>query len=237
MTTGATVLAFDTATEATIVGLSVGGVLVCERADRPSADERPRHAERLLTLCEEVLEQSGVGWSDLTRIGVGVGPGTFTGLRIGVATARGLAQGLGVELVPVSTLEVLALQVRSNSPEVRSAAVSDARRGEAFIAVWGADGSPEVAPAACRPGDLVEALFADGRPTLAAGAGALIFRAELEAGGIEVPADSSELHQVGGAALCQLAATGDPIGQEGLLPDYVREPDAEIALQSRSENQ
>ncbi|MEM6409886.1 MAG: tRNA (adenosine(37)-N6)-threonylcarbamoyltransferase complex dimerization subunit type 1 TsaB, partial [Pseudomonadota bacterium] len=49
--------------------------------------------------------RQGFGWSDLTRIGVGVGPGNFSGIRISVSAARGLALSLGIPAIGVSTFE------------------------------------------------------------------------------------------------------------------------------------
>ena len=230
------VLAFDTATNATVVGLSVGGEVVCELADRPNSDERPRHAERLLLLCEQALNQANIGWNDLARIGVGVGPGTFTGLRIGVATAQGLAQASGVELVAVSTLEALALSAQTAEPTLHVAAVGDARRGEAYVAAWSPSGERTVDDQACPPQRLVAVLDAGSGATIAVGDGALIFRKELEIGSIAVPDDGSVLHQLAGAALCQLASSGEPVGAKALVPSYVRQSDAEISLQARTKS-
>ncbi|HCJ00028.1 MAG TPA: tRNA (adenosine(37)-N6)-threonylcarbamoyltransferase complex dimerization subunit type 1 TsaB, partial [Sulfitobacter sp.] len=64
--------------------------------------------ERLLGLCAEVLASADVAYSDLTAIGVGIGPGNFTGIRIAVSAARGLALGLGVPAIGVSHLQALA---------------------------------------------------------------------------------------------------------------------------------
>ena len=231
------VLAFDTATAATVVGLSIDGEMVSELADRPAADERPRHAERLLSLCEAALAEAGIGWTDLSQIGVGVGPGTFTGLRIGVATAQGLAQATDVALIAVSTLEALALPARTTEPTLQVAAVADARRGEAYIAAWLPGGEQTVPDQACPPLQLAAALGAEAAATIAVGDGALIFRKELEIGAIAVPDDGSALHQLTGSALCQLAASTESVGTESLVPRYVRKPDAEISLQARSETQ
>ncbi|MCK0168118.1 tRNA (adenosine(37)-N6)-threonylcarbamoyltransferase complex dimerization subunit type 1 TsaB [Jannaschia sp. S6380] len=65
-------------------------------------------AERLLPAIEETLAEAGVTLQDLDCIGVGVGPGNFTGIRISVAAARGLALGLGIPAIGVSLLDALA---------------------------------------------------------------------------------------------------------------------------------
>jgi tRNA threonylcarbamoyladenosine biosynthesis protein TsaB len=109
------VLGLDTATPATVVGLTLpdGGVL--QARDDPPAEGRPGHATRLLPLAHELLREAGIGWGAIERVAVGVGPGTFTGLRIGIATARGLARSLGVGLVGVSSMRALAIAVHGHA--------------------------------------------------------------------------------------------------------------------------
>jgi tRNA threonylcarbamoyladenosine biosynthesis protein TsaB len=147
------VLGLDTATPATVVGLAPAEGPPVELRHDPAPGERPQHAARLLPLAEEALGRAGLGWGDVRRIGVGVGPGTFTGLRIGIATARALAQAAGTELAAVSTLQALATGAAAQTgldpaaleawePEAGEGephgvlAVLDARRGEAFAAAW-----------------------------------------------------------------------------------------------------
>ena len=196
-------LAFDTATADTVVGLSGAGEPVALRHE-PAPGERPGHAEQLLPLCRQALERAGIEWHQVDRIGVGVGPGTFTGLRIGVATGRALAQSAGADVTAISTLRALAANLDGAFP------VIDARRGEAFVLV---DGEPRAA----KP----EALGPLAGDRVAVGDGALLYREQLTN-----VADDPELHHVHGAALCALAAAADPLGRDELLPDYVREPDA-----------
>lgn len=62
-------------------------------------------AERLMGLLESMLHKHGTTFQDLTAIGVGVGPGNFTGIRIGVSLARGLALGLGVPACGINGFE------------------------------------------------------------------------------------------------------------------------------------
>jgi tRNA threonylcarbamoyladenosine biosynthesis protein TsaB len=59
-------------------------------------------AERLVPMVEELLVAEGFSMADVGLIGVGVGPGNFTGIRIAVALARGLALGLGVPAIGVT---------------------------------------------------------------------------------------------------------------------------------------
>ncbi len=73
-------------------------------------------AERLMPLLQEVLDQAGFAWSDLDRIGVGIGPGNFTGIRISVAAARGLALSLGLPTIGISTLDAIRAQARVGTP-------------------------------------------------------------------------------------------------------------------------
>jgi tRNA threonylcarbamoyladenosine biosynthesis protein TsaB len=192
------ILGLDTATPSTVAGLLLPEGRVVEARDDPAPGERPAHASRLLDLAESVLSTADASWDDVHRIAVGVGPGSFTGLRIGVATARGLAQARGIPLVPVSTLRALALPAHDGSAV---AAVIDARRREVFAAVYAADGSELVAPAAFAPADLAPHL--DG--VLAVGDGAVLYREVL---GGRVPDDGDPRHRVTGEALCRLGADG-----------------------------
>jgi tRNA threonylcarbamoyladenosine biosynthesis protein TsaB len=220
------VLAFDTATADTAVGLLLPGEPARTARHAPGPGERPGHARELLGLARGLLDAAGLAFADVGRIGVGTGPGTFTGLRIGVATARALAQAGGQELVAVPTLEALARAAAAEHPGAATLACLDARRGEAYVAAW-RDGRPLLgAPRAVAPGALPALLAADPGPWTAAGDGSVRFREQLEAAGVQVPPDDSALHHVDGARLCELALEAAPAGRDTLEPEYVRAPDA-----------
>lgn len=237
---GVQLLALDTATPATTVALALANGEILARRHEPAPGERPGHVTELLPLACALLAEASLGWPELDRLAVGVGPGTFTGLRIGVATARALAQAHDLPLVPVSTLRSLAGGAALAAVTAPATlAVIDARRGEAFAAAWAAGGAadpaeePLLAPAALTPEALAAAVSRLPPGTLAVGDGALRFRDELEAAGAVVPADGSAAHRVEAAVHCRLAAAGEPAARDTVLPAYLRLPDAELALRRR----
>ena len=83
------VLAIDTALAACSVAVldtEYGGILASESTAMVRG-----HAEALLPMLKRVMDQAGLGFSDIDRIAVTTGPGSFTGLRVGIAAARGIA--------------------------------------------------------------------------------------------------------------------------------------------------
>jgi tRNA threonylcarbamoyl adenosine modification protein YeaZ len=89
-------------------------------------------AERLMPMNEEVLAEGGAAWRDLDAIGVGIGPGNFTGIRISISAARGLALGLGIPAIGVSLLDALAF-----ATEGPVLACLDARRDKGYFQRFG----------------------------------------------------------------------------------------------------
>ncbi|WP_395515724.1 tRNA (adenosine(37)-N6)-threonylcarbamoyltransferase complex dimerization subunit type 1 TsaB [Pseudorhizobium flavum] len=122
------------------------------------------HAERLMAAIDEALAQAGRPLSDVGRIAVVVGPGSFTGIRVGVAAARGLALSLGVQAVGVTTLEVLAHAFLDGGHSGPVVAAMDAKRGELYVQAFAADGNSLGEPQALPPQaarDLAASLSAD----------------------------------------------------------------------------
>lgn len=66
------------------------------------------HAERLMDMIGEVMAETSTAFSDLDRVAVTVGPGSFTGLRVGLSVARGFGLVLGKPVVGITTLAAIA---------------------------------------------------------------------------------------------------------------------------------
>ena len=130
-----TVLAFDTSGPFCAAALLLGDTVLASRVE----DMQKGQAERLVPLLEDLLAETGKGWSDLDRIGVGIGPGNFTGIRISVSAARGLALSLGIPAIGVSSLQAMAF---APSQAALTLAVLDARQGNVYCQMFDKGGLP-----------------------------------------------------------------------------------------------
>jgi tRNA threonylcarbamoyladenosine biosynthesis protein TsaB len=190
-------LAFDTATSVATSALVDGDEVLGERVSR---------AQTLLEDVDALLRQAGAHPSDLDRLAVGLGPGSFTGVRIGLAAARGLALALELPGSGVSTLAALAAGAPGALPVV------DAKRREVFTLV---DGEPRVLTP--------EEVSLDGG--VCVGDGAKRYRSLLEERGAIVPPDEDERHLPRACFHASLAGEPGPVDE--LEPLYLRVPDAE----------
>ena len=129
------ILGIDTSTRTASVALIENGELIAEEihATRGSA-AHPDHAEVLLPLIDAVFRKSEASLSDVSGLAVSIGPGSFTGLRIGLSTAKGLAYGLGIPVVGISTL--LANAARVDDVDGLICSFFDARENEVYAALF-----------------------------------------------------------------------------------------------------
>jgi tRNA threonylcarbamoyladenosine biosynthesis protein TsaB len=94
-------LAFDTSTAYVSVALHDGADLVVQLG----SEHPQQHGEQLAPLIASVMDRAGIVRQDLTAMGVGVGPGPFTGLRVGLVTARTLSLALEIPVYGVCSLD------------------------------------------------------------------------------------------------------------------------------------
>ncbi|MDQ3485965.1 MAG: tRNA (adenosine(37)-N6)-threonylcarbamoyltransferase complex dimerization subunit type 1 TsaB [Actinomycetota bacterium] len=168
-------LTFDTASPSVTVALHDGQDVVTELV----SERTMKHGEQLAPLIEQAMRQAGVVRQDLTAIGVGVGPGPFTGLRVGLVTARTLAFVLEIPVYGVCSLDVLAVEVASDGVvDTDFVVATDARRKEVYLASYDQSGARRDGPVVDKPAELSTrlpaygegaALYPDAFPGLRAG--------------------------------------------------------------------
>jgi tRNA threonylcarbamoyl adenosine modification protein YeaZ len=212
------ILAIDTATTRVVIATgSPDGV-----ADGVSTwTAGYRHGETLLPSIGRFLGEQNIRRSRLVGIVVGTGPGAFTGLRVGIATAKGLAHGLGIPLVGVSTAEALiesfesaegAADAAGRTVLLLPAGPSDriVVRGGTLPVPLPAVEEPDLAP-----GERLVAVDLAGRAPEDA-----VARGETARAGL-----GQALLRGGAAKLAQITADGATTSElETLVPDYVTLP-------------
>ena len=86
--------------------------LLTDQGDFWKTEDQPRrHAQRLLAMVDEILEEAGVSPQALNGVAFGRGPGSFTGIRIAVSVAQGISLGLGIPVCGLSSLQLIARAV------------------------------------------------------------------------------------------------------------------------------
>lgn len=124
------ILALDASSDACSVALLINGQISESFSDTPR-----QHTRRLLPMIDALLQSHALSLGQLDAIAYGSGPGSFTGLRICLGIAQGLAFGAELPLVPVSTLEAMALACidqHGPSADARIMPALDARMGEIY---------------------------------------------------------------------------------------------------------
>lgn len=90
-------------------------------------------SEKLLPAIKEMLDKNKYRVNDLNRIYISVGPGSFTGIRIGVTVAKVIAWSLNIDIIPISSLEVMASY---DTDKKYICSFMDARRGFVFAGIY-----------------------------------------------------------------------------------------------------
>ncbi|GAB3191388.1 tRNA (adenosine(37)-N6)-threonylcarbamoyltransferase complex dimerization subunit type 1 TsaB [Nesterenkonia suensis] len=217
-------LAIDSSAGASAAVVHHGEVLASWHTDATTT-----HAEVLATAVREVLDRAEVTGPRLDAVGVGVGPGPFTGLRVGLVLAHTLAEVWQKPLHGLCSLDSPARRAIPHGQEAGAEflVAADARRREVY---WGryrvvalADGAggmiaervdgPHVGPASALPA------------VGAVGVGVALYPEwlSLPAG---MPAEAAQW--TADAAELALIAEAHPPARREPLPLYLRESDAKV---------
>jgi len=202
------VLAIDTCLFACSVAVVDGERVLARRIEPMSRG----HQERLAPLVQEAMLEASVGFDQLDRIGVTVGPGSFTGLRVGLAFAKGLAAALGIPAVGIGSLEALAAPERGDV-----VAVLDAKRGQVYLQAF--SGGAAVSAPDALPIETAAARLAEFAPDILIGTGAALL-ADVRPGVRVIDTDVTDP-----VAVARLAAARSPVPPR---PLYLRAPDAKL---------
>jgi tRNA threonylcarbamoyladenosine biosynthesis protein TsaB len=123
-------LLIDTSNEIELVSAATGG-----RVSETAEVVKKSHSVTLFGNIRRVLKDAGLTMKDIQLIGVGIGPGSFTGIRIAVSTARMLAQLLNVPLTGIKTQLIYASSVSALEGENILVAF-DAKKQRVFGALY-----------------------------------------------------------------------------------------------------
>ena len=201
----------DTCLGACSTALLSGGELIASRSEPMTRG----HQERLAPMVRDMMREAGAAFGELDRIGVTIGPGSFTGLRVGLAFAKGLALALDRPCVGVGTLEALAGSVKIDG--VKSAVI-DAGRGNLYAQIFEGIApltAPDILSIHAAGARLVEVCGA--RDVCLVGPGAALLRPIAPSAAlIELGAPSPE-------SIVRLAAAAPAAPP---VPLYLRPPDA-----------
>jgi tRNA threonylcarbamoyladenosine biosynthesis protein TsaB len=207
------IAAIETSTALGSIALFEDGRVVAEDERRVSN----AHGESLMPMVDALFRR--VGWKprDVARWGVGVGPGSFTGVRIGVATVKGIVIATGAEVVAVTSLDAIAYGIEDD--RVVASLVS-AMKGEIFVQVTRAN-DVLLAPTHVKIDAVAETLRAHDVALVVGVAASLVDPASL---GCEVR--SAPPHDLPRASsVARIARERAPVDADRLEPLYVRPPE------------
>lgn len=223
-----TVLAFDASTLACSACVMKDGKILASRYLNAGLT----HSQTLLPMIEGVLSDSGITIDGVERIGVTVGPGSFTGIKIAVATAKGLAHKNKTPCAPVSSLHALAENIRFNGTVC---AVEDARRNM----LYNANFKNGIRLCKDRQISIPDLLQETEGPILFCGDGSEIAAKAAEELGREVTCATPDRAFIRAETVAQIAARmeeSELLSPEKLEPNYLRIPQAERERNERKTN-
>lgn len=214
------ILSIDTTGGACSVAVYDNNKIICEQF----LNNKLTHSVHLMKLVDNCVELTGVEINDFDLFAAACGPGSFTGIRIGLCAVKGFCQIAGKPAAKVDTLEALAM----NLPQVGTVVpIIDARREHVYTAVF-KDGSRISEDMVIPIKELLDKLEGE---VIFTGDGVDVygkFIKENYTGAVFAP-ENNRYQRAASVALCaaRLADKGEIVSCEELLPNYIRETQAE----------
>jgi tRNA threonylcarbamoyladenosine biosynthesis protein TsaB len=221
------ILAIETTSTTASAALATESRIITEF----SVNNNLTHSQTLMPMVEQMLAISGVGKKDVGLLACSCGPGSFTGLRIGAAAAKGLAFGLNLKIVPVSTLEALAYNIVNE--DCLAIPIMDARRNQVYAAFYQiSNGNLQctLKPEACDINFVLEAAAKHDGKVVFLGDGTVVHKTQIEAAGFKTAAPHQLLQRAASVAMLAHKNVGRAVDSKDFEPIYLRRPQAEREL-------
>lgn len=213
-------LALETATEACSAALWLGGQVLARYEYAPRLQ-----TELLLPMVDSLLAEAGITLKDLDALAYSRGPGAFTGVRIGAAVAQGLAFGVDLPVVTVSSLQTLAQGMYREHGAERVLTVFDARMNEVYVGAYEKDAAGIMQPLLPERLGAADSLVIPQGEFLGAGNGWAAYREILLARSQVTRFEAAAFPAAQDLAVlaAQEVAAGHAVAPELALPVYLRD--------------
>ena len=216
------ILAIDTSALTATAAILADGKLICEISTTTALN----HSVTVMPMIDELLKKVNMDISEIDLFACSEGPGSFTGLRIGIGTVKGLAYGLGKQVVGVSTLEALAHNISFTDMVI--APIMDARRGQVYNALYKYDGEKLIEVTSPRALSVEELCEEISEKTIFVGDGVLAYKEKIKEklGDMALFASPQNMLQRAGS-VAYAAQSISPVDAEELTAVYLRKPQSE----------
>jgi len=223
------ILAIETTGPVSSVALACPGKVIAEF----SINSGLTHSETLMPMLDHMLTASGFAKASIDAIAVSGGPGSFTGLRIGASAAKGLAFALGLQIVPVSTLDALAYNVITWEGGI--VPIMDARRNQVYTALYDSEDGKIVRQSdylACDFDEIAAMARKVGKKTMFLGDGVAIHREKIVESGFSIAPEAFLLQRAVSVGAIALETAGHAaVNANQFEPFYIRPSQAEREYQ------
>ena len=199
------------------------------------------HSQTLMQMIINTLDNSHTALSDIDRIAVAVGPGSFTGLRIGISAVKGLAAPTNIPCVPVSTLDGMAENFSDRDCVV--CAVMDARCNQFYNALF--EIKDGIITRICQDRALladelkeeIEKIPSDKQIIVCGDGAELFYKSISKLQNVKLAPEHLKFQSAVGIGLFAYKNidTVNTVSPENLLPVYLRLPQAERELKAKTE--